>query len=261
MTHDSHQRQLRPAVRAVVGALLLLATLATGAVAGTPDDPEVVDAALDAGAANAWADLVAAWFEADAEADVLRVTLALGPLPAVQPGVAYGVVFDAADQAWYLALVPETETHYWYGDWDREQGGPTGEPRDGAGSYATGLEGRVVLGMPMSALGVNATRLERIEAHVIEFKPDLADAGIVFLDSAEARRDFTLPASAAREADVGPAAPTSEPAPAEGATEAVAPAATVDEPPPGAEGVPAPPLVLALLAVLVPALGRGRRRG
>lgn len=240
---------------ATLALLAALLALPAPALAGTPDDPEIVDDALDAGAGNAHADIDTAWVEQPAP-DFVRLTLRLTMLPEATVGTAYGIVFDANGRTFVAGLAAIPEPKFVIANYDRGTKGASGLEII-SGSYTTGAGATIMTDVPLEILPENTTALTGLAAITLDIKSDFAGLGVILeLDAAEGSRDFALAtATPTEEADQEPVAPASAAPEPEGASPAADPAAAPDAP----RDVPAPGIVVLLVALGAGALGRPRR--
>lgn len=219
---------MKPAIALSLLSALLLAAAPT-ALAGTAEEPEVVDAALDAmpPVANAYGDVTKAWFEAPGDG-VVRLVMEVSLLPPEQnPAIAYAFVFEADGAQWFGGFATVPLDGFFVGGWDAGSDGPSGMD-EATGEVEYGPGGRVSVDFPLSRLPGGVARLEAPRVVTIDIKGDVLPVGgfALFLDEAASDAVFPLPGAAAPE-PVEPAAAAPEAAePADvGAAPAEAPKA------------------------------------
>lgn len=237
-------------------SLLAVALLvaAPTALAGTEDEPEVVDPALDAmpPPMNAYADITKAWFEAPDDA-TLRLHLELSFMPPDdQPGVAYGLLFEAGNASWYGAYISLPFAGFFVGPWDD---GQPGDLIEAEGTMARGPGARIAIDFPRAILGPNTTEVGSPRAVTADIKlaalPLGLNEGVVYFDEGASDAAFVLPSAQEAPEEGDAAAPVATLAADEAAEVAPQPA-RAEVPPPG-------PGALAAVLALV-ALARARRR-
>lgn len=243
-----------------------LALLAAPALAGTAENPEITDAAGDAGEGNGWSDITSGWFNETAT-DIVA-TLQMAQIAAEPPGVAWYVVVDIGAESFGWGCSAQGGAMCFYGHWDRAEG-PT-DFQQGQGSIDA-PSGIVTMNLP-KAFAPNATagsRLTAIEAGAGQVTPVGIAAGTVPLpaplplpgdaffrnqDTATGT-DFVL-AGAAPGTPGGPA--TQNPNGTGPGGNGTGGNATAPPPPQSTPG-PEPLLIAGTIAVLALAAGRRRR--
>lgn len=161
-------------------------------------DPEIIDAGGDAtfAAANYYADLTQAWFEADAENVYLNIELTR--LDAPQPLVAYFVIFEIGSTARYASFAytddPTTGALFATGRWDEEMKFASLQEDTtivtGSVKFGSPALGRVDL--PRALFGTEAVAGSP-RAVIVDYKTlATVEAAPIVLDSADGGREFRL---------------------------------------------------------------------
>ena len=180
-----------PAYASVLAVAMMLAM--PMANAGTPDDPEVEDASLDAGAANAWGDVTRAWLELSEDGETLSVWMEFHVLPETMPGVGLVYAFRAGNTTWYGAAATAPTLGYWWGRWD-DQGPADQSEADGA--WTSGPGGRVRVDVPVAQLPPDALVADAHHVMAWDIRPQLARQNPLLMDEATGERPLVLRAGA-----------------------------------------------------------------
>jgi MYXO-CTERM domain-containing protein len=161
-------------MRTAPAAVLTLLVLATSAWAGDAENPEITDAANDAGAGAAFGDITAGWFN-DTVTDV-SITLQIAQMPAPVPNSGYFVVADVGagentTYGWGAIVDQSGAVQYFFSHWDRELG-PT-DFNAGQGELQTGQPATLTSLLPR-AFANNVTAgamLTQVQAGTGELTP------------------------------------------------------------------------------------------
>jgi hypothetical protein len=140
---------MQPVRAAAVAAFLTVSLLVPPGHAGDASNPEISDAASDAGAAAAWGDITAGWFN-DTATDIV-MTLQLAQLtPQAPPGYTWFVVADVAGASYgWGANIDQGGPAFFYSVWERNGAGPT-DFQAGSGSVSAGTPGTITANLPKS---------------------------------------------------------------------------------------------------------------